>query len=234
VVALHSVYRDDYNIYLAQELCSGGDLQSLLDSTGTLSEAEAAVALHGVLSALAACHAQGICFGDVKPANFMLQHMYPSIFHLMDPTKPKGRLEVRATDFGCAQYCPDGCHVQQGLSGTPVYMAPEVISERCYAAPIDVWAAGVMLYQLLTGRFPFWDTDLDGLNRIHPRQILEDVKAGAVLLDTPACAALSAEVKALLGAMLERDPEQRITAQQALAHPWFAAAEEVATGQRAL
>ena len=49
-----------------------------------------------------------------------------------------------------------------------VYMAPEVINGQCHSISMDVWAAGVMLYQMLTAQFPFWDTDMAGLFRIHP------------------------------------------------------------------
>lgn len=110
-------------LLLPQELLSGGDLQSLLDAQTTLSESEAKSAMRGVLSALAACHEQEICYGDVKPSNFMLVNMYPSILHVLDSSKPKGDMELRLIDFGCAQICPEGCSMIQGLSGTPgVYM----------------------------------------------------------------------------------------------------------------
>ncbi|WIA43848.1 hypothetical protein OEZ86_010263 [Tetradesmus obliquus] len=221
IAQLFGAYEDANNIFLVQELLTGGDLQGLLDSQGTLCEADAAAALRGVLSALAACHAADVCYGDVKPANFMLASMWPSIAHVLDPAKPKGDMRLRAVDFGCAQFCPDGCSLVQGLSGTPVYMAPEVITDHCHSISMDVWAAGVMLYQMLTGQFPFWDTDMAGLGRIHPRQILKDVQSGTVLLDVAACANLSADAKDLIAKMLVKDPEQRITAAQALQHPWL-------------
>jgi serine/threonine protein kinase len=100
-------------------------------------------------------------------------------------------------------------------------MAPEVISDHCHSVSMDVWAAGVMLYQMLSGQFPFWDTDMAGLGRIHPRQILKDVQNGTVLLEVQALANLSADAKDLIAKMLVKDPEQRITAAQALQHPWL-------------
>eukprot|EP00879_Flechtneria_rotunda_P000317 GHRR01000408.1.p1 GENE.GHRR01000408.1~~GHRR01000408.1.p1 ORF type:complete len:373 (+),score=84.90 GHRR01000408.1:288-1406(+) len=220
IAQLAGVYQDGNNIFIVQELLTGGDLQALLDTQLTLSEQEAAVAMHGVLSALAACHSAGICYGDVKPSNFMLAGIYPSVAHVLDPSQPKGDMQLRAVDFGCAQYCPDGCGILQGLSGTPVYMAPEVITDQC-SLSMDVWAAGVMLYQMLTGQFPFWDTDMAGLARIHPRQILKDVQNAQVLIDAPCCDGLSAEVKEFIMAMLEQDPIKRISAAQALQHPWI-------------
>lgn len=86
---------------------------------GLLDEATAASAMRGVLEALAACHAADCCYGDVKPANFMLTKLYPSLTHRINPAAPKGEIHVKAIDFGCAQYCPDGCQLIQGLSGTP-------------------------------------------------------------------------------------------------------------------
>ncbi|KAF8056021.1 CPK4 [Scenedesmus sp. PABB004] len=223
VAALHGTYEDASNFFLVQDLLPGGDLQALLDAGGALSEAEAASAMRGVLGALAACHAADVVYGDVKPSNFVLAAIYPSVAHLLDPAAPRGELTLRAIDFGCASHCPDGCAVLEGLSGTPVYMAPEVIAERCHSAAMDVWAAGVMLYQLLTLRFPFWDTDLAGLGRIHPRQVLKDVQTAPLLLDAPAAAALSPGARDLIAAMLQRDPAARISAADALAHPWLAA-----------
>jgi serine/threonine protein kinase len=119
IAELFGAYEDVNNIFIVQELLTGGDLQGLLDAQGTLSEADAAAAMRGVLTALAACHAADVCYGDVKPANFMLASMWPSILHVLDPSKPKGDMALRAVDFGCAQFCPDGCSLVQGLSGTP-------------------------------------------------------------------------------------------------------------------
>lgn len=91
--------------------------------------------MQGVLAALATCHAADICYGDVKPANFMLGAMYPSVAHLLDPSKPKGDMALKAIDFGCSQYCPDGCSLLQGLSGTPGALQAcslcEVAARRC-------------------------------------------------------------------------------------------------------
>jgi calcium-dependent protein kinase len=132
IAELLGAYEDANNIFIVQELLTGGDLQGLLDAQGTLSEADAAAAMRGVLTALAACHAADVCYGDVKPANFMLASMWPSILHVLDPSKPKGEMVLQAVDFGCAQFCPDGCSLVQGLSGTPGEAA-------------TMWLSGVLL-----------------------------------------------------------------------------------------
>lgn len=222
VARTYSVHIDTYSVYIVQELLAGGSLQGLLDAQGKLSEPEAASALHCVLDALLACHTEGICYGDVKPANLVLPALYPSVAHLSDPSLPKGPLELRMVDFGCARACP-GESTLEGLSGTPVYMAPEVAAGQPYGPASDLWGVGVMLYQLLTGRFPFWDGGVDALREMPTAQVLADVSSAAVMLDAPACAALSAGSRDLLRALLERDPERRISAHDALRHPWLVA-----------
>lgn len=101
-------------------------------------------------------------------------------------------------------------------------MAPEVAAGQPYGPASDLWGAGVMLYQLLTGRFPYaWDS-ADALREVPMRQVLADVSAGAVTLDAAAAAGLSEGARALLAALLERDPERRVSAHAALRHAWLA------------
>lgn len=222
IVGLLGAYEDASNIYLVQELMTGGDLQSVIDEQGVLDERVAASVLRGVLEALTACHAADVCYGDVKPANFMLAHLYPSMAHRMDPAvAPPGEVQIKAIDFGCAQHCPDGCQVLQGLSGTPVFIAPEVISQHCYSMAMDVWSAGVLAYHMLSGQFPFWDTNLAGLSRLHPRRVIENVRDMPVLWDVPAIQRLSPDARHLLRGMLSKDPDTRISAAEALQHPWL-------------
>jgi serine/threonine protein kinase len=151
----------------------------------------------------------------------MLASLYPSVSHLADPAQPKGDLTVRMIDMGCARACPDECSLE-GLSGTPVYMAPEVAAGSQYGPASDLWGVGVLLYQMLTGKFPYWDCSPAELRALPLTQVLQDVGSGAVLLDTPSVAALSPDARDLLRALLERDPERRIGAHAALRHAWLA------------
>jgi serine/threonine protein kinase len=118
------------------------------------------------------------------------------------------------------------CVPRRGLSGTPVYMAPELVRERRAGPAADVWAAGAMAYLLLTGRFPFWpDVDIADLARLPPARVLAEVAAAPLALEHPrATAHLSPEARGFLARLLERDPSRRVTARAALSHPFLAAA----------
>jgi serine/threonine protein kinase len=111
VARLHGVYGDDGSIYVVQELCAGGDLSALqAASGGRLDTREAAAAARAVLRFLAHAHARGVCYGDVKPGNFVLRSLYPSVAHMLDPSAPKGVISLAAVDFGCCQLVkPDEC-----------------------------------------------------------------------------------------------------------------------------
>ncbi|GBF87584.1 hypothetical protein Rsub_00295 [Raphidocelis subcapitata] len=220
------VHADDYSVYIIQELLPGGSLQGLLDAQGTLTEDEARAALRGVLTAIAACHGEGICYGDVKPANVMLASLFPSVSFLAagDPDAPKGELDVRLIDFGCAQACPDECSLE-GLSGTPVYMAPEVARGGAYGPASDLWGIGIMMHQMLTGCFPYSWGAPGALGAVATATVLADAAAGAAHVGA-AAEGLSEAARDLMRALLEADPHKRVAAAEALAHPWFAAASD--------
>ena len=94
-----------------------------------------------------------------------------------------------------------------GLAGTPPYMAPEFWRKRPYDAAVDVWACGVIMYVLLAGYLPFFS-------------VPGHIKAGAYEFHSPEWDSVSQEAKDLIGRMLTVDPERRIGAEAALAHPW--------------
>lgn len=87
---------------------------------GQLSEQEAATIIRCVLEFLADCHERSICYGDVKPNNFVLRSLYPCLAHLMDPRKPRGYLDVVAVDFGCCQEVGEHCLPDAKVMGVGV------------------------------------------------------------------------------------------------------------------
>jgi calcium-dependent protein kinase len=138
-VFLQDVFEDDSHVYMVMELCEGGLLMERLQVT-KLTEARVSRIIKAVLQFLAQCHSKGIVYRDIKPDNFL--------FLSKSEDSP-----LKATDFGLAvRWTPDDPPLTS-RSGTPAYMAPEVI-KQCYDYRCDVWSAGVLMYQLLTGRWP--------------------------------------------------------------------------------
>lgn len=166
VAPLEGVYEEGGSSYLVQELCRGGSLADHVAAHGPMRESDVRCVMRSLLEFLATCHAHGLLYGDVKASNLMLREPL---------TKGGGSgapPDIRVVDFGCSRAMPgkDEC-LTRGV-GTPLYMAPESIA-RCFGLPSDVWSAGVLMYFLLTGRFPFWEQPLEQLLR---NQTLEGVQ----------------------------------------------------------
>ncbi len=144
VVALEQVFEDDTHVHIIMELCRGGELWHRIGDAH-YSEKTVASFMRAVLRTLAQCHSHNILHRDIKPGNFLMLH-------------EGDRAPLKAVDFGLAVFY-DPAHLPRsdlGLEGTPWFMAPEVLSSQVLPAS-DVWSAGVMAYQLLTGRFPYDD-----------------------------------------------------------------------------
>jgi calcium-dependent protein kinase len=220
VARLEGLYEDEEHAYIVQELCAGGDLKGLLDRKGCISEAEAATVMRGVLDVLIECHRRSICYGDLKPANIMFGK------DVEGPSSPRAasstQLHVRAVDFGSSKVTGRGKPLTQ-CCGTPLYMAPEMALQR-FGVGVDVWAAGVMMYQMLTGHMPFWRSkSLDDISKLPPYEILAATRCNEVQYPREVWSHISAEAQDLVSRMLDRNPATRITAEQALRHPWVSA-----------
>ncbi len=102
-----------------------------------------------------------------------------------------------------------------------VFLAPEVtIQHRC-SIGMDVWAAGAMLYLMLTGQYPLWNVPAKEFKLTSMKKAVATIQAGVVFWDIPAVHALSPSCQDLLKKMLSADPAQRISIKQALEHPWM-------------
>eukprot|EP00775_Hariotina_reticulata_P011054 gene11054-11209_t len=221
VARIEGLYEDDDHAYILQELCAGGNLKSFLDANGCCTELESATIMRGVIDFLVECHRRNICYGDVKPANILFSQAQQQL-----PCSPRAGhtpwLHVRAVDFGCSRVSAKGRPLTQ-CCGSPLYMAPEMALQR-YGVGVDVWSAGVMMYQMLTGRLPFWrNKTLEEVSKLPPYEIVAAVRTYEVQYPRELWAHISPEAQQLVSCMLDRNPATRITAEQALAHPWFTA-----------
>jgi serine/threonine protein kinase len=142
--------------YLVMELVRGTSLLELVMTSGPLEPARAADLMRQVLSGLAHAHELGIVHRDIKPANVMI-------------TEKTGLGEqVRILDFGLARPASDSAKLTAGIVvGTPNYMAPEQIKGGTVDARTDLYACGVMLFELITGQKPFRADDPIAVVRKH-------------------------------------------------------------------
>jgi serine/threonine-protein kinase len=143
IVGVRDLFSAGESLGLVMDFVAGGSLRERLRAHGTLAPAEAARLLAQVASALAEAHGLGVVHRDVKPDNILLQ-------------AGDGRLDVRLTDFGIARVIDAaGLTTPHSIIGTPHYMAPEVISGGEASPAADVYALGVVLYELVAGRTPY-------------------------------------------------------------------------------
>ncbi|KAL2468206.1 calcium-dependent protein kinase 29 [Forsythia ovata] len=198
IVEFKGAYEDMKTLHLVMELCSGGELFDKITAKGYYSEKEAARIGRQIVNVVHVCHFMGVMHRDLKPENFLLVSR--------DENSP-----LKATDFGLSVFIEQGKRYKD-IVGSAYYVAPEVLGQN-YGKEIDVWSAGVILYILLSGSPPFWaETD---------KGIFKAISDGYVDFHCSPWPSISKAAKDLIRKMLTMDPKQRITAAQALEHPWL-------------
>jgi serine/threonine protein kinase len=223
VARLHDCYEGEEMVYLVTEFCSGGDLQRLSELIGTFSERSLALIAVEVFKTIQDVHDRGYVYGDIKPANFVIKNdMQHPICAAGSSARSQANLNrmgpwLKAVDFGCSQVLPLGRLTKR--AGTPAYMAPEVFN-RSYSVEADVWSAGIMLYQLFSGRFPYWNQEKAA--RITE---LAEVQAAVEFADMPMdygpWLGMSAEGTNFMKSCLQRSSLDRIKTEDVMSHPWI-------------
>lgn len=150
VVSIYEYGDDQGTAYIAMEFVEGRDLKSLLDSGDTPPLNDSVRIVIDVLAALGAAHEKGIVHRDVKPGNVFVQ--------------PNGRAKV--TDFGIARLESSNLTMVGCVIGTPAFMSPEQAGGQRVDHRSDLFSAGVILYQLITGRKPFSGSSLTVMHKI--------------------------------------------------------------------
>uniref|UniRef100_M4BWW5 Uncharacterized protein n=1 Tax=Hyaloperonospora arabidopsidis (strain Emoy2) TaxID=559515 RepID=M4BWW5_HYAAE len=212
VVHFFGAYEDDENVYLVMERCVAGDVSARLDGEKELDrsasfhkqEDRARMYMRDIVHVVWQCHLLQILHRDLKLDNF--------VFADANDDSP-----LKLTDFGGATFLTAGAFLND-VHGTPLYTAPEVL-KRKYAFPSDLWSCGVILYRLLSGRYPFVSGPLLDERILHE----------AIDLECSPWTEISDEAKDLVHGLLERDVDKRLTAEQALQHPWLAPSAPLST-----
>ena len=186
VVTVYDQGADGRTLFLAMEYVPGRTLRDLLHERGHLRPREALDIMEGVLAGLAAAHAAGIAHRDVKPENVLLG----------EPQK------IKVADFGLARQLSGTSHTKSGmLIGTAAYLAPEQVSGGTADVRTDVYATGIMLFELLTGRQPHTG---DSPLAVAHKHVNDVVPAPSSLVP-----GLPPALDALVALATSRDPELR-------------------------
>lgn len=201
VIKLVETIEDGEYLYLVLELCTGGELFEFV-TNAYYSEREAAEVFCSMVRAVNYCHRAGICHRDLKLENFLFE------------SDSKESLHVKLIDFGLsAKYCVKGLPKKMtSLVGTSYYMAPEKLAGAGYTVSSDIWALGVILFMLLSGKPPF--------NGATDREIIRNASKSKLHFG-PFWKSISPQAKRLVENMLIKNPDNRFSAEQVLNDRWI-------------
>lgn len=202
VVKLYETFEDAQNVYLALEMCVGGDLFDAIIDVGHFTERDASRLMYQLLHAVFYMHAQHIAHRDLKPENFLLK----------EKGVPLASNTLKIIDFGIAKKFRPGKSDLKTRAGTAYYVAPEVMHGR-YTEKCDIWSCGVIMYILLSGAPPFAGDDDD--------EIMHNAARGVLDFNMPEFRRVSGEAKKLMRSLCMLNPVSRYSAEEAVRHPWI-------------
>ena len=200
IVNMHYAFQDKDNLYLVMDLLNGGDLRFHISRYRKFSEEQTRFFIANMIYALEYIHENNVIHRDIKPENLVLED--------------KGY--CRITDFGIAkENMPDN---SSETSGTPGYMAPEVMKSRNHSFPVDFFAIGVIGYEFMTGTRPYV-----GKNR---KEIKEQMLSKPAIINEENIAkGWSQESADFINKLLERKESKRLGykggAKELMKHPWL-------------
>ncbi len=217
IIKFHEAYQDDYNIYLVQEYCDGGDISARQKSeeNGVFSEKTAGSYILQLLQAVNYMHCSSIVHRDLKLDNLMLTSA--------SDQHPDG--VVKVIDFGLSHLSsqepePESEKVKAQLMktkmmsvvGTPLFMAPEVF-RGSYDFKCDYWSIGVILYFMLSGTYPY--TSLPNMD------YSKVIASRKLSFDSDKWTGVSKEAKDLIRSLMSIKPGKRPDYEKCLQHPWM-------------
>mmetsp|Transcript_9002 Transcript_9002/g.15352 ORF Transcript_9002/g.15352 Transcript_9002/m.15352 type:complete len:804 (+) Transcript_9002:196-2607(+) len=201
IVKLHEVLDTPPELCISMELMRGGELFDRIVSRGSYSEKDTSRVLRKIVSALAHIHSKGVAHCDLKPENLIY-------------TSGEDSAELKIIDFGLAHFVgPTAEAGDKTITGTPEYIAPEVVMRKGYSNSCDMWSVGVIMYILLCGYYPYYGSS--------PQEILWKVCFSKPDFPEKDWSKISTSAKDLISRLLQKEPAQRYTAEQTLKHPWI-------------
>ncbi|KAL7720944.1 non-specific serine/threonine protein kinase [Entamoeba marina] len=205
IIGMREMYQTSNYTFLVIELVTGGELFDRILAESCFSESRCRDISRQIFSALEYLHSQNIIHRDLKPENILCLNNESDI--------------IKITDFGLSRIISE-THMAQTMCGTPLYVAPEILSGKQYrGTKVDVWSYGVCLYVMACG-FPPFDGG-DGDETRGNRKLFDAICQGAYQFRSPYWDNKSKEIKDLISHMLVVDPELRYTIEECLNHPFM-------------
>jgi len=201
IIALKELFDTPDKLYLIMELVTGGELFDKIVEKGSYTESEAGQLVRKIVSAVDYLHNLGIVHRDLKPENLLLK-------------RADNDLEIAIADFGLSKIVGQQMMMQTAC-GTPSYVAPEVLNASGYGKEVDMWSIGVITYILLCGFPPFYGDTVP--------EIFEQIMEANFDYPEEYWGSVSKEAKDFINRLLVVDSDKRLTAGDALRHPWLAA-----------
>ncbi|CAG5131958.1 unnamed protein product [Candidula unifasciata] len=176
-----------------------GDLHSYVREKKKLKQAEARELARQIVDSVRHCHESGVVLRDLKLRKFVFKD------------EARTQLRLDGLDDAVVLESEDASDTLTDKHGCPAYVSPEILSARGgYSGKCaDLWSLGVMIYTMLVGRYPFHDKD--------PLVLFRKIRGGAYKIPD----AVPARAKCLVRNLLRHEPSERLSAAEALEHPWF-------------
>lgn len=199
IVTLHYAFQTDDRLFLVMDYCGGGDLLSALTRHRSFTEEQTVFYISQIVLALAHLHSKNIVFRDLKPENIVMD--------------VEGNCLL--TDFGISKEGVNSSTSSRTFCGSPMYLAPEMISRSGHGPSLDWYSVGALTYELLTGLPPFYTND--------KKQLFQNILKGHL----PMPDYVSSVAKSFMMHLLQRDPKDRLGsgprgAKEIMNHAFFA------------
>lgn len=207
IVRAFGMYEEPDKLFMVLEYMEGGELFDRIVERKKYTEDIAQEAFRAILKGIEYFHSHGIIHRDLKPENLLL-------------SSKENDTNVKVADFGLARFLREG-ELLISRAGTPDYIAPEVVSGQPLTKAVDMWAAGVILFILLGGYSPF--------HKKEKGQMFQRIANAQYTFHPQRWDTISQEAKDMVAKLLQVDPNARLTARQALEHPWLAQFPELAS-----
>ncbi|OMJ84300.1 hypothetical protein SteCoe_14583 [Stentor coeruleus] len=199
IIKVYESFEDDKDYHIVMELCTGRELLEYVVESGYFEEKHAQDIMKKILSIVNHMHKNGICHRDLKLENFV-------------GINKENERDIKLVDFGLSRKFGKQKNSMSSIVGTPYYVAPEVLKGN-YGEKCDLWSCGVITYMLLSGKMPFYGWDREDL--------LRQICHSQVTFPDKSWAGVSDDAKDLILKLMNKIPECRLTAEEALHHKWF-------------